>query len=523
MRTPETILKDICKEVKHEDPDRRYLALDKLSSLKEKNNKDIDVESLFDAIELAGKPFPKPVDDWDDPSFYLIDFVADYRSPVLIDGIVKHFSGFSSYAKQRAFDFLCEMDEEKSYSAFFDILQTGIENESVIIPTETLIERPGMAKRTVEMFYPYLKNNKYKQDLYQLLDFLHREDIFYQFKKEEIVPLLLNDYQASLQKYREYDSIYNPKHVHLSWKENYLEIRLNIELYLSLFVYYRTAETNSLLMEALAFQDPILRANASIGCIQLDIPVYPAVLENLATNIESAEMFHYGLLRIRKEHLSPLNEKQRFVAKSMLFYHLLYRTEEKAFATQIELVSSLDTENNYNQPVRYYLAKAEIHVGEEIAAWVGAFNLEAGEDSIFVWDGTYTEFETFDEHSIEEHKRIFLKKRQTEKELQENEIAFEDGNQKHHIVIKGSKLLVTSNGNTAEVALHEIRKVTIESRKGGLLGLGKTDHAVIYNKKNEEAALFPLKAANYGEFCMAIHEHTEHLQETPFLEYCEIG
>ncbi|RFU60292.1 hypothetical protein [Bacillus sp. V59.32b] len=516
----ESQVKGILKRVVNEDPDLRYEALDELNGLKENNHNGLDKDVLIQVIETAANPFPKPVDKWDEPSFYLIDFVSDFRGPELSDAIVKNFADFSLFGKQRAVDFLLEVEEERSFAAFFEILERNLDVNTAIIPVDSLMERPMLAKRVMEKFYTYINNTTYKIDFYHLLSYLHAQDVFYQFKQKEILPILVADYQVALKQYKEYESDYNPKHVYCSWKDKYLEIRERLDLLLDLFVYYFSDETEQFLKDALFYKDPTLNARAAISCIQRDLPVTKDVLTHCATNIESAGTFHSNLLDIRKDHLNPIMDKQTHAAKSRLFFHLLYENDQEIYAKKIELMDQLETENNYGQPVRYYLAQVEAN-DDQFAAWVGAFNLEEGEDSIFMWDETYTELEPFNAYTVEEHKQRFFDRSNTEKEKDENEIHFEVNHQKHHVKIQGKQLFVSTPNETKTIPLHKIKKVTIESMKGGLFGLVKKEHIVIYDIQGEASIVFPIYVLDYGEFCYTILEQTDHLKEPPFLEYME--
>ncbi|MGG1679296.1 hypothetical protein ACIFOT_26760 [Neobacillus sp. NRS-1170] len=521
MPSIEKKLKNIKNQIQNPDPEVRYEALSLLEQLKVDNEEDVNVDIIVELVETAAQEFPRSVGEWDDPSYFLIDFICDYRNEEIIDCLKENFNGFSWSAKARALSYLIELEHDKSLSTFMDILEQTMENGDSPLLVETLKEHPGWAVKVVEKFYRFIKHDFYKQELYELLSHLHREDVFYQFKKEEIYPQLIQDYKKEIDNYQKYDDSYSIQHVYNSWKAGYLQCRDKMDTYLSLFVYYYSEEVKNLIAEALSFKDPILKTRAAITALQKDIEVDSTTLLECASNLESADIFHWELMRIRKEHLNPLEKRQPAVARTHLFFHSLDALDDPNVPMEVNIVDYIDTQNHYGQPVRYHLAKLKIDGREDLPGWIGAFALEEGDDSLFMWDGTYIDEVPFEQYSIEEHKKRFMDRRKKDKEEQQNEIHYEYENKSEKLYIQGDTLFVELNGERMNVRLHEIKKVTIETIKSGFLGLIKKDIIAIYNKENELVITLPETFIDYGELASIIYDQTSHLKEPPFIEYVE--
>lgn len=499
---------EMVKSKKEED---RYKGIQGIAGLLAKGG-DYNIGVLIEMIKEAAGNFPKPAGEWDDPSLALVNFVSDYPDPDLIPHIVEHFKGFSEEAKIPAYVLLDRIDSEKSIQAIIEIMEEGFKEGNVEIPTPILYEKPIWAARVMEAFYPYLADERYKEDLYPLLRLAHEVDFFYQFKPNEIIPILINDFESYSKQYSEYDDSYSTKNAYRSWKEKYFALRIPFGQVISLFEYYYNDETEKYIKKGLSFRDPLLLTRAVIVALEKNLEVPCQTLEFVANHMESSEFFYSELLRIRKEHKNPFLAKQPYAAKEHLF-DFLVDWEEEIIAEEIEILESIDTENEYGQPVRYYPAVFK-HDGEEHLAWVGAYILEEGNDSLYILEGTYIAG-PFSGKSMQQHKQDFFKKRLQEREEDESAVHYEEGS----VRIIGKVLVAGSE----EIPLQEISRVTIQEVKGGLFGLKKTPHVVIYDKEKNPAISFPEKDVDYGEICGVILDQTSHLKKPPLLDFIEFS
>ncbi|RZT15535.1 hypothetical protein [Fictibacillus sp. BK138] len=517
-------IKDVITLLKSDNEEKRFKGLNILQKLKKNEEETIEIDLLVDFVKVAATKFQSSGEEWDDPSFHIIDFISDYRDERLVKAMRDNFKNLSPDAKDRVIDHLLDNTDDTSMFALVDILEENMPNGDVKLPLTFLQENTFWTKRVVEKTYKYLKSDTYKLDLYKLLLKLHEDDVFYQFKRDEVIPVLIEDYNKAADKIQSYNEAYSRKNVYCSWKETYLELRIELETYLNLFEYYYTDELKEKVREALGFNDPTLKARAVITSLRKDLPVSDDVLRYCAKNIESSEMFQWELMRIRKEHKNPVpKKKQETTAPTHLFYHLLYEREEPVYATQIKVIDHVNTENAYSQPVRYYMCSFTDQSNEVFVAWVGAYNLEEGNDSLFMWEGTYTDLVLFKSKTVEQHKESFFNKRRENNEKDEKEIHFQTSTKKEEeISIIGRDLVIASKGEKRSIPLAEIKTITIESRKSGLLGMIKKDMIVIYTKDKKVFTEIPEKEIDYAELGVAVYELTTHLTEPPHIEYLEI-
>lgn len=558
----ESKIKQILKDVKHENPTKRFQALEQLNELKENDDIGLDFDIFEEIIKTASQPFPTTNEEWDDPSLWLIDFVSDYHISEIVDSISRYYQGFSKEAKVRAFYYLCSFDDENNLLAIMDIFDQYLPTHEAILVSEPLFEHPSWILKIIEKYYSYIENEHYKYSFYDLLLFAFENQIINQFHKEKILPVLQQDFIALKENHFLYNDSYNLKNVYHVWKENYLDLRFKIESVLMILPYYYNEEVQSIFDEAMKLNDPFLQIRALIPSMQFDAPVDVSLIHSLSENIETTQLMYYGLQRLRKEHLYMSGkEKQPFFARSFLFEYLKQHEDFEGVSHSIEMVDHLDIENDYGQPIRYYLASFTDVLGTTYVGWIGAFPLEV-EDSIEMWEGTYSDFEEFDSSKIDFYKEQFLAKRSKEKSDYQNELLYEDRtvfnkrqlisytvivalwifhfatsfsngisvlfavgitlysafdlfkwikNKDSFIRIQGTTLTIFHHGKELTTELHEIKKISLKKE-------GRKRTALIYDKQNVLLFSFPTTAFDYDFFIDTVEELTSHLKEIPYLE-----
>ncbi|WP_163099236.1 hypothetical protein [Peribacillus alkalitolerans] len=560
-------LKKIVEDLKHSDPDVRMDAIDELQEMQEDDELEVKHVTLEWLAKEAAYPYHAPTDNWDDPSFQLVDFISQFRVYELIDTLVANYPKYSLAAKDIAIRYICSWGDHKSEMAILDILEQNIKSKEVIFPLDALFEHPSLVKKILDKYYTQIENLTYKETFYKILSYSLDNDLVQQFKPGYIMPILIGDYNRNKTNYLTYNNNYNVNLVYKKWKNQYLRTRYNMATLLSLMEYYFTSETEVLVKEAVLFSDPIIKASAVITSLQKNVSIEEEVLLECATNIESSEMFYTELLRIRKEHLFPIKEgKQHFFAKSHLFDFLL--AEYDVLAEKIDIIDKVETENHYKQPIRYYLARYE-NDNKLRPAWIGAYALEEDDDSVHMWEGTYTEAGMFDDHTVDEHIYNFMKNREEDNEEDNNTVyylskpkfskwfyflyvvlAFRGyqvlstmdpgyliltsilailvvGYHLYRITqtknttvsIIGRELVYSVKDHDSSINLHEIKKIMVEKANFKTRFWSRRAKVVsVYNKKNKLALQLPLHSVRYDEFAYSIEEMTGHLKETPYIE-----
>ncbi|MEH7374298.1 hypothetical protein [Neobacillus drentensis] len=555
-------LRSILKQVKSESPQKRLEAFQQLSEYKHQEGLEVQIDVLMDMIKTAASKFPERVDNWDNPSFYLIDFVCDFPMPEVVDGLLKHFDGLDVQAKERAIETLLTTEDEEIFYMLEEKIIGLIQTEEFFIPVKDLEPYPMLIKGILDKTLEHLNTKHYKFMLYDLLLSLNSSGLEQGYKKEVILPTLLEDYQAEKQAYLKYDPDFTSKYVYTAWKDSYFVLRSRMRLFISLMEYYYSTDMGAELEQAMSFRDPFIKTEALIISIAKNLPYNQNTLVEVSNQIESAEMVYWELKERNLEHLYPITKgKQPHLAKSRLFSTIINLPEEEEgvirFPEDIQIIDKIDTENTYGQPIRYYLLSF-LHIGTRYAGWVGGYALEDGDDTAELWDGSYTDFVELDTVSIEEHKAAFFNKRAEEKQEHETSVYFESSprlskgawfflglavvnwireavggfsedsipylivltviggavclyeltrNKKRAIQVVGRQLVMKDGSKQHEIGIHEIKKVEYNKK-----------HVLVYDKKNELAFKFPLRWVRYDLFYVHMMEHTDHLKDRPFIQ-----
>jgi hypothetical protein len=554
--------RNMLRKTKSKDPEKRFEALDALFEYKETPDLEVRVDLLKEVVETAAGSFPEPVDVWDKPSYYLTDFVCDYAMPEVVEHLIKYFDKLSAEARGRAIELFLATEDEEIFFEIEEKIVKLINEEEVILPVEQLSEYPVFIRSLVDKTFEKLESEHYKYMMYDFILAINESGLELEYKKQTVLSILLQDYKQLRAEYLSYDKDYQARYVYTSWKEDYFKLRFNMNLLLQLINYYFTNETEEYVKEATHFKDPVIAAKAVHVCLEKNIKVKEEVLSHLAADLESAEMLYWDLKNSKKEHLYPVKEnKQVVIAKSKLLTHVVYLRDDEdnllgKYPEQINVLDSIETENQYGQPIRYYLMSF-MESNTEYAAWVGGFSLEDGDDTAHVWEGTYTDFVELKSKSISELKEDFFSRREELSQKYHEKVHYmsspklpaglwffyailithwgrmifdgiDEGiyisigftvigllltayelwkKKRSQVVIVGQDVVVTKNNNSKAIKIQDIKKVKYNKK-----------HVQIYNKQNDIQLLIPLKWVRYDQFSHVLFEHTQHLRETPFIE-----
>ncbi|WP_340084825.1 hypothetical protein MHB50_02690 [Siminovitchia sp. FSL H7-0308] len=553
-------LRKILRKLKSKHPQTRYDALGELFQFKQQDDLQVQVEVLVDCVKVAASKFPERVDHWDNPSYYLIDFVCDFPMPQIMEALMKHFDDLDIYAKERTIEFLLSTEDDKAFYFLQDKIIHLIQTEEFPLPIRALGSYPVLVKNILNATLDKIHTDYYKFMFYPLLSIINDSGLDQGYKKEFILPLLLEDYQAVKQEYLQFDPDYSTRFVYVSWTDSYFLIRNKMCLLIRLMNYYFSAEIAKELKDALSFRDPIIKTDALLVCISKSLPYDDQILLECATHIESAEMLYWNLLEHNWEHLYPVHEEvQLLLAKTRFFHTMADSPNEDGtvnYPEDIEIVDHLDTENIHGRLVRYYLIRFKVQ-NTEYAGWAGGYSLEAEDAQGTIWDETYSDYVEFDSVSIEEHKQKFLERRGQYFDAHENHVFYESSpklgsgvwltlglllpitikiaytvfesplififtivalaigwslnetrrNKKKKVLIIGDQLVVQHGSKQQSIELQEIEKIEYDRK-----------NVFVYNKKLELAFKFPLKWVHYFLFQQQMNENVAHFKNRPFIQ-----
>lgn len=560
LTTVDLQLKQIMRDLKHDDPQKRYEALCALEQLSEE---EIELQATFirKMIAYAAETFPDPVDEWDDPSYYVLQFSLYFFSAQFVPDILEHFARFSPAAKEMAFRYICELGDEQYDDALYHIVHSELKQQTFSIPWEQLLHRMKVIKKVIDYDHAHLPS-----DLFcWLLLHLHRAEVPCHLQRDKIVSILVRQYCQTKEMYEQYDADYNPTFVFRFWRENYLSVRSDMHVCLCLMEFYYNEQIATLLQEALSFRDPTIQARAIVTSLRHHIIVNDDVIFTCANNIESADLLYEEMKRIGKQQLFPMefNHPAHF-AKSHLFYVLTH--EYDVVPTDIKVIDYVEIENEYGERIRYYLLSF-VDEQEVYIAWIGMYVQHKNRGSMFEY--TYVPFIRFQQYEIGEHKKQFIeqlkKEQQIEHTLFQRQWSFRWTNmlsyavlmlficsrwlvaveeksvflyvlsflltalgivfvvndwrkRNREIVLTTKKLMYADRWDIREIPLHQIKRVTFEKRKNRYhIFQRKSEHIVIYDERHEQFA-FPKDDINEEQFVLLLRHATNHLQQPPHIQ-----
>jgi hypothetical protein len=553
-------LRSILRKIRSKNPQKRYEAISMLLQYKQQDDLVIQIDVLKDAIKIAASKFPDRVDNWDNPSFFLIDFVCDFPMQEIVDGLIKYFDDFDLQAKERAVEFLLTSEDEGIFYFLEEKIINLIQTEDFDMPTSQLSTYPNFVKGILDKTLDKLSSNQYKFELYELILSLNYSGHDTGYKKEVILPILLEDYRIEKIEYLKFDPDYSTMFVYTAWKDSYIALRNRMKLLIQLMEYYYTPEVGSELKSAQYFRDPFLRTTALLICMSKNLPYEQGTLLGCATHIESAYLTYWELVERKLEHHYPLDDrKQAHLAKSTLLFAIIEDTwendEQILFPEDIQVKDKVEIKNPHGDPMRYYLMSFRKD-GTLYVGWVGGFGIKDDDNTAELTNETYTDFIEFDSASIDEHKRDFIAKKEEENLEYESYLHFESSpkiryftwfllslligkwlrvdfgdfnsilltilftlivglvflyeitkNKKRKIAISGHELVKQDGSTQQNIGLRNIKKVEHTKK-----------HILVYNQNNEIALKFPLRWTHYEHFYHHMKTHTAHLDNPPFIQ-----
>lgn len=553
-------LRSILRKLKSADPKKRYEALDDLYQYKQQEDLQVQIEVLLDCIKAATSTFPKRVDHWDNPSYYLIDFVCDFRMPQVMEALIKHFDQFDPHAKERVIEFLLSTEDQKAFYFLEEKIVELIQSEELFRSLRELGSYPVLARNIIDKTFEQIHTEQYKFLYYSLISTINESGLDQGYKKEKVLPLLLEDYHTVLEEYLKFNPDYSTKFVYTAWKDSYLLIRNRLRLFINLMMYYFSPEVEKELQRALHFKDPMIKTDALIICLSKSLPYDQKILTETAQHVESAEMLYWKLLERNWEHLYPIHEGvQPHLAKTRFFNTLVGNPDEEGkfpYPEEIEIVDQVETENVHGRLVRYYFIRFQMN-NVDYVGWVGGYTLESGDPQGSIWDESYTEFVEYNSLSEKEHKQAFLEGKKNLMNVLDQHVFFESSpklstgtwfaiaviipfairfsyylfdfpilnilivigltvalslnqvrrNKKKKVMIIGDQLIVKKGAKQNSLELQSIEKIEYNQK-----------HVMIYNRNHELALKFPLSWVHYDLFQQQMKKNVAHFEHKPFIQ-----
>lgn len=549
-------IKKLLRELKSDLPNKRVAAIQQLNHYKQQSSLKIQSKTLNDMIKVAAAEFPEPVAEWDNPSYYLIDFVADYPMPAAIDALIQNFDEFHIHAQYRAIQILLATENEQVFIFLESKIIMLIEKNRLELPIENIAEYPLLAKAIVEKTIHKLESVEHKFAIYELLLAVHRSGYAKEFKEETVFPILVEDYQKEKQAYLAYDEAYSPKFVYQFWKESYYFTRNRMILYLQLMEFYYSDEIKEEIQAALHFNDPFLKGRAILIAIEKDIPYDANLLIECAANIESAEFIYRQTIARNIEHLYPYpHEAQLHIAKTRLFFQYIYEAvEEPLFPEDIQVVDQVEKKLYRNVMARYYLVTFTSE-GIVYAKWVGGFTRNENRiiEIVNHRDFEHVEFDSLD---IAAYKEIFLKEVNLPNNETQRDIYYASSpklskityfilfpivatwlqiatgseasiplmtfitlifgayvvynlvvNKRRKIIIHGEQIIKKDGSNSLEISISDIQEVKYTKR-----------FVKIYDGNGTILMKIPIRWMNYRLFASLIREQATILTKEPYIQ-----
>ena len=229
------------------DPDIRYQAMESLHEL------DVDqlaIPVFIDMIKAAGKQYPEPIDDMDDPSFCIMTFVYEYSHPDMMNAIEKAFPTMSPRAKSKALEMLQLLNRKSSVELYMKLLQNeGLDTEIPYLHLEGFSDEGKYASILFPALVPYAKHDYFAEEVYRLaISYIENKNMEPNVV-QDLEPFVLKQLKELLPEFYRYQSSLSHHNMWNVWKESYFEIRTNIGLFMNMLAYFQSEEVQRLLNE----------------------------------------------------------------------------------------------------------------------------------------------------------------------------------------------------------------------------------------------------------------------------------
>jgi hypothetical protein len=394
----------IIRNLRHSNPDIRLKAMQDLHSLE---LDELLIDQAKSLVETAGKTFPNPVEDWDDPSFVILTFLQRYHLPGLVKNIEQFYSGMSARAKSLALDMLLKYNTEQSKVVASNLLHEHM-HDLAFLPTEHLLDNPTYKHMLFPLVWSYLTDERFYDDILHIIWTYTKEEWV---KSEDLIPqqtLLLNQYTAIIQKLLPYQADFKSSFVWQSWKESYLHLRSDARVFLDVFGYMGTDETKTELKKAIcSYNDPLLKGVAIISALRLMQPVDENEIRYVAADHEARNLLYSELELLGKTDAfcSEFKTQEHFAVSNMIDW--LKRSEDFAAVPEhIEVIKKYFPDEE--QPdIYFYLMKFAQADREWLTGISGPYKV-GEEPTVHTRFRGWSTFTFLDDLSEDEHADMLL-------------------------------------------------------------------------------------------------------------------
>ena len=344
-------IRKLMKKMKSSYPEDRYEAIYEFHQLEVE---EVEASLLIEIYATAANKFPESVGEWDNPSYFLVDFATTYISEKMIHPIKKHFHAYSPDCKQMCLEALVMLNTKEAFETLVELFERHANEEYVVFPYALVEAKSECAEYIFPKLEKYIDHKDYQIPFLMLLEGYLRAGALQPFRNEVIVPIVERELSLALEKYKEYDSAFTPKFAYKFWRETYLKDRFEWLLWIQLSRYYFNENIVKLLKQSLPLKDSLIQSHVVATLLFLNEEVSKEDVDLCATNPYSVNNLYGELSALKieskfpKEHLS----QEMFVAGELI--HMLLQHEDfQQPPAEIEVLAPIVEGENVFYPVLF--------------------------------------------------------------------------------------------------------------------------------------------------------------------------
>lgn len=395
-------IRSFVSKMKSENPERRYNAIRDLYNIDPPN---LDIDLMKFLLKEAAFDYPEPIDNWDNPSYILIEFLCRYNFEFVLQDIDKYFGKYSMEAKSELLNALLIQQNQKNFDKFTTLFnQYGVDLK-LDIDISALLQNTKFANSFFPQSFELLEN---PNNRFSILFYLHEaiENGHIEIvKKEKVSAFLFNHFKEWQEKILHYDKDFNLKFAYRFWRENYIPIREELLAAVQLSKHYHNDEMVKELKKSISLKDKRIKAVVISVLLSIGEEVDLVEIKDCANTWESRTTMYNLLKEMNRLDLFPdelLNQKK--IVEGTVFLELL-RYEKVIICETIEILDPIIRKDKLGKELHFYpftftADNEEFKHNGEMIGMVGSYNPDKL-PSLDFSEGVFTKFQSVDEDGIE--------------------------------------------------------------------------------------------------------------------------
>lgn len=404
MFSKKPAIQKIIASLKSENLEERKKAL---KDLHKREKQGLTPQEGLLCLQAADDEYPPQEYDSQDSSADLITAAASVPQAEYIPIIRDSFLKYNPKARGRALILLNKIPDRQAAVTFMGLLKTHARSVTIdALSTGLLHSDPKHA----DIFFPalldYADIETFEWDIYHLLLTYFEENLV---STESLLPYSKTIVDSYLKYKDPLTKSQKTEGIDWMWEDDYPKWRDIASLILDVMGYFPTPEVESELHSALNYQDPRLKLFAALSLLRHGKEVDSDTFHTLAASAETRNILYDKLTEMNKQPLYPEEFKtQEAFAESAMVTWLIFPTELGRVPNEIECMKKVSYFTKKEGIIDYFVFRFrtfEPHWAAEdgwMAGIAGPY-LRKEEPSTKAYGGTFSEFESWESKTAEEH------------------------------------------------------------------------------------------------------------------------